>query len=328
MKTPHSSDSLVPVFHEGEVFAQDTLGISKTIAQRTQGFIRPFMPVQHRAFFESGPLMMVGLLDQSGHPVALPVWGDEGFVRSPSETRLQLGLSQGAFALIDTLLGLDVNTGSKIGILGLELATRRRNRLNGVISHLKGSDIHVSVEQSFGNCPQYIHTRDTQKVSNLGALEKVTHKNVQRYNGLTTHLQQVVSTAETFYIASRHATLGHNSNEGIDVSHRGGKSGFINVEANSLLIPDFSGNKFFNTIGNIVLDGRVGLCFFENTTGTLHFIQGNATVIWETDTLPDFDGAERFIHITVENAISIDNLYPFRHEVITRSPAVDSTGVW
>ena len=330
MKTPHLPNDVNSAFHQGEVLAQDmstsdTVGLSKIIAERTKGFIRPFMPQQHRAFFESGPLMMLGLLDQSGHPVAVPVWGDEGYIRSPSDTRLQISIASAAFDLLDAQLGLDIHTGSKIGLLGLELATRRRNRLNGVISHLKDTDMHVSVEQSFGNCPQYIHTRESTE-----ATSSIVDTNVQvtTTKGLSQRLRDVIESADTFFIASRHARLGENVNEGIDVSHRGGKSGFVSVDNNTLTIPDFSGNKFFNTIGNILVDDRVGLCFLDNDTGTLHFLQGRAAIIWDKQLMPEFKGAERFIQIDITQSTTIEHCYPFRHQLIQHSPAVDKTGVW
>jgi hypothetical protein len=50
--------------------------------------------------------------------------------------------------------------GARIALLGIELPTRRRNRMNGVVVDLDVSGFVVRVEQSFGNCPQYIQRRD------------------------------------------------------------------------------------------------------------------------------------------------------------------------
>jgi predicted pyridoxine 5'-phosphate oxidase superfamily flavin-nucleotide-binding protein len=330
MKAPLTSHSSNSVFHEGEAFAQDlsnadTPSFSKTLAERYKGFIRPFMPSQHRAFFESGPLMMLGLLDQLGHPVAVPIWGDEGYIQSPSDTRLQMELSSNAHALINTHLNLSIQRSSKVGILGLELATRRRNRLNGIIAHVKGPNIHIAVEQSFGNCPQYIHTRDVEILPNT---YKAHGKTVHIKDGLSHDVSRVVSSADTFFIASRHASLGDKANEGVDVSHRGGKPGFVKVDNNTLTIPDFSGNNFFNTIGNILTDERVGLCFIENETGTLHFLEGNASVIWDEHLLPKFEGAERFIKVSITKSITAQHFYPFKHKLHQQSPYVASTGNW
>jgi hypothetical protein len=47
-----------------------------------------------------------------------------------------------------------------LGILGIELPTRRRNRVNGPVVNIDRVGFSIAVEQSFGNCPQYIQRRD------------------------------------------------------------------------------------------------------------------------------------------------------------------------
>jgi hypothetical protein len=46
-----------------------------------------------------------------------------------------------------------IYVGARIALLGIELPTRRRNRMNGVVVDLDVSGFVVRVEQSFGNCP-------------------------------------------------------------------------------------------------------------------------------------------------------------------------------
>ena len=41
-----------------------------------------------------------------------------------------------------------------IGLLGLEMHTRRRNRANGVITSAEGGCLHIRIVESYGNCPQ------------------------------------------------------------------------------------------------------------------------------------------------------------------------------
>lgn len=328
MKFLHSPKDDNSVFHKGEVFAQNTLGLASTIAKNTQGFIRPFMPKQHRDFFASGPLMMIGLLDATGHPVALPIWGDEGFVQSPSETRLVISLAPSSKHLIETQLDLDCHQGSKFGLVGVELATRRRNRLNGVISHHCDELFQLDVEQSFGNCPQYIHKRNTLVEQQATECSVATFSQLEYRYGLPNDVSSTITNADTFYIASRHNRLGNHAKEGIDVSHRGGKPGFIHVENNQLLIPDFSGNKFFNTLGNIQLDSRVGLCFIDDITGTLYILKGNAEILWDTATLPNYEGAERFLRIDVNHTYIVRGTYPYRHTISEYSKSIERTGSW
>ena len=62
------------------------------------------------------------------------------------------------------------------------------------------------------------------------------------------------------------------------MSHRGGRSGFVRVSENgTLTIPDFDGNLFFNTLGNVLLNGRAGLLFVEMPYDiTLQLVQAKA----------------------------------------------------
>ena len=165
MSSVNSSNA--SVFHTEEYRIQQRLGVAERMDEQMKGFIRPFMPAQHRAFFCNSPFMMAGLVDSQGHPWAIPLWGDHTtvddhhYIQSPSPTQLSLALDDNVTWLINDVALLDGNTGSKIALLGLQLSTRRRNRLNGLIMHNRGGVIRVQVEQSYGNCPQYIHPRGT-----------------------------------------------------------------------------------------------------------------------------------------------------------------------
>ncbi|MFX6019220.1 pyridoxamine 5'-phosphate oxidase family protein, partial [Acinetobacter baumannii] len=80
----------------------------------------------------------------------------------------------------------------------------------------------------------------------------------------------------------------------VDVSHRGGKPGFVRVdEAGVLTVPDFNGNRFFSTLGNIVLDGHAGLLFVDYASGDVLQMTGQAEVILDSPEIAAFEGAER-----------------------------------
>ncbi|MDI9769563.1 pyridoxamine 5'-phosphate oxidase family protein, partial [Pantoea dispersa] len=80
----------------------------------------------------------------------------------------------------------------------------------------------------------------------------------------------------------------------VDVSHRGGKAGFVRIAADDVLtIPDFNGNLFFSTLGNIVLNGKAGLLFIDYASGDVLQMSGDATVITDSAEIAAFQGAER-----------------------------------
>ncbi|WP_334058145.1 pyridoxamine 5'-phosphate oxidase family protein [Alteromonas sp. S005] len=339
MSLPRLS-SINPAFHHGEIALQKKLGIDKEIGERTKGFIRSYMPEQHRIFFTSSPFTVLALVNDEGYPVAVPVWGEGDFIESPSPTQLRFSIQVQVWNIMLGALNLDVISGSKIGIVGIEYATRRRNRLNGTINHATKGNLTILVDQSFGNCPQYIHKRNTTKRRRFAIgvqPESNAPYNVNMTttttNVIDTRARTIIESAETFFIASRHSSLGQEANEGLDVSHRGGKAGFVNVKGNTITFPDFSGNKFFNTLGNILLDPRVGLCFWDNETGDLFFVKAKAKVepIESKASVfkgAVFKGAERFVSLSVMSVTHIAGIYPYSHEITDMSPYVLQTGDW
>ena len=58
-------------------------------------FIRPYMPEQHRAFYESLEYVFIGVRGHDGMPCALCLAGEKGFVYSPSPTELVVDLHHG-----------------------------------------------------------------------------------------------------------------------------------------------------------------------------------------------------------------------------------------
>ncbi|HKY46193.1 MAG TPA: pyridoxamine 5'-phosphate oxidase family protein [Pyrinomonadaceae bacterium] len=65
----------------------------------------------------------------------------------------------------------------------------------------------------------------------------------------------------------------------MDVSRRGGETGFVRIDGSRLTIPDFAGNRFFNTLGNLLLNPRAGLLFIDFNSGDLLLLSGRIEII-------------------------------------------------
>ncbi len=126
---------------------------------RGRAVIRDYMPEQHRAFFAALPFMVVGMADQNGHPWPTTLSGHPGFVNSTEPNLLSIK----AWLDADDPLYSCLRDGAPVGGLGIELSTRRRNRINGRIERcVVGEGFSIRVQQSFGNCPKYIQARNEQ----------------------------------------------------------------------------------------------------------------------------------------------------------------------
>jgi hypothetical protein len=272
-----------PPWHEGERAVQQRLGFAESAEQRGRN-IRAFMPDQHRVFFAQLPFAVLGALDRAGDPWATILSGPPGFLSSPDPTMLEIG----APPLEDDPAAEGVAVGKRVALLGIELPTRRRNRMNGRVIELDASGFTVAVEQSFGNCPQYIQRRDygSRRPAQFPKTEPLALGNSWAH--------ELMRGADTLFVASSTPPGLTGAGAGVDVSHRGGRRGFVEIDPDGALqIPDFRGNRFFNTLGNLLVYPRAGLLFVDFATGDLLQLTGVAEFVWDGPQVAACPGAER-----------------------------------
>ena len=309
-------------FHEGEQAVQARVGVQGRMAQLGPRVIRDFMPEQHREFFEQLPFVVVGTVDKTGQPWASVLAGPPGFLRSPDERRLTVN----AVPLPGDPLAQTLTEGAFIGLLGTEPHTRRRNRMNGVVAQAGPQGFSVVLSQSFGNCPKYIQAREPVFVA-VSSLKPVVHD----APGLDAQARKLVAAADTLFIASAYqgdaGTAGRAT--GVDVSHRGGKPGFVRVdEDGTLTVPDFPGNFFFNTLGNIAVHPQAGLLFIDFESGDLLYLAVTASIVWEGQELRAFEGAQRLLRLKVTAMRRVQSSLPLRWGAAELSPVLEATGAW
>ncbi|HEY0342264.1 MAG TPA: pyridoxamine 5'-phosphate oxidase family protein, partial [Steroidobacteraceae bacterium] len=117
----------------------------------------------------------------------------------------------------------------------------------------------------------------------------------------------------------------------VDVSHRGGKPGFVKVDRDDMLtVPDFAGNQFFNTLGNFLVNPRAGLVFVDFDNGDLLQLSGDARVVLEDPDIATFEGAERLWRFTPRQIVHRAEALPLRwtFEPDGWSPDSLRTGHW
>ena len=265
----------VEPWHLGEHRARALAGIERTPGSG----IRDFMPDQHRLFFAQLPFVVAGTVDAAGAPMATLLVGGEGFIASPDPRSLALA------AVSPDPAGQRLRAGAPIALLGIEPHTRRRNRANGRIAFAGERGLLVAVEQSFGNCPQYINPRDL-------AVDPQAAAGIETFEGLDAEARAQIAAADTVFVAT--ASGPGVERGGVDVSHRGGPAGFVRIDGDELTIPDYRGNRYFNTLGNLVLEPRCALLFVDFTAGRMLQLQGTAEVLWNDTSLPHAERTWRF----------------------------------
>lgn len=321
---PHESSP----YHAGEKALQARIGASERAEKAGRRIIRDFMPDQHRELFTKLPYLLVGSLDAQHRPWASILAGRPGFVTSPDPRTLRIG----ARPLPGDPVGTGLTAGAPVALLGIQLETRRRNRMNGTIVEIDDAGFAVQVGQSFGNCPKYIQARAPVfvRAPASDAAPRPARPEGPRLSPAATSL---IERADTFFIATAapDARAG-DATRGVDVSHRGGKPGFVRVTEEDgrtvLTVPDFIGNSAFNTFGNLALNPRAGLVFIDFDSGDLLSLTGEAEVIWDGPERAAFAGAERLLRFQVAEGVRIEDALPLRWSAPEPAPQLAATGSW
>lgn len=299
-------------FHPGEQAMQDRAGVREKMQALAPGLIRNHMPEQHRKFFNKLPMLIIGAVDKWGAPWATVLTGRPGFIQSPDNKTLEV---YGGLTNADPLASA-LREQQDVGVLGIEFETRRRNRASAIIECASGEKLRLNIKQSFGNCPRYIQRRRLVPVERPP--QGIESRDFDRFDE---SLAASMQGADSFFIASVFTDGSESRNRGVDVSHRGGMPGFIQVvDERTLVFPDYNGNRFFNTLGNLQLNPKAGLLFIGYQSNTLLHLTGTAEVIWESEALVSHPGAERLVRFTLNGGRAISNTMPFVWEFEEYSP--------
>ena len=309
-------------FHEGERVFHERYGITERMEAIGQQYVRPFMPDEHRIFFAQLPFLVVGSVDDGGRPWASMLFGQPGFVSSPDSTTLEIA----ALPLSGDPLERNVKEGAQVSFLGIEPPTRRRNRVNATITAVGQQGIAARVDQSFGNCPKYIQSRSMEFLRDPAGQFSAP---VEMLAALDDAARSLISASDTLYVASR-APRGENRDvDGVDVNHRGGTPGFVKVEGDTLTIPDYAGNNFFNSLGNMIVNPKAGLYFVDFDSGDSLQLTGATEILWEDHPeVKAFRGAQRAWRLTVAEGVRLRAASPLRWSFNDYSHHLSRTGTW
>ena len=315
-------DDISSPWHEGELAIQRSVGVAEHMDIPGRTRLRKFLLEQHREFFPLLPFIVLGAVDPDGEVWATLRAGPPGFLTSPDPKILSFRLNRD----VDDPADVGMNDGDSVAVLGIDLSTRRRNRLNGIVRHSGAESFSLEVIQSFGNCPRYIHHRNPIFIRDIDAPGKFPP---QMLPSLTGRAREIITQADTFFVASY--IDAKDGSRQVDVSHRGGKPGFVRLdEDDTFTIPDFNGNLFFNTLGNFLINPKAGLLFVDFSTGDELQLTGEAKIILDSPEIAAFQGAERIWQFRARRAIYRPDALPLRWSLVGdgASPSSLMTGDW
>ena len=284
------------IFHLGEKFVQEQSG-ERTMALRNEGIISNQLAAGAMIFIQNQKIFFASSMDAQGMLWASVLTGQPGFLELDEDQHLILDPVLLRSSPKD-IFWADIRNESGVGLLFIELLTRRRFRVNGHIIADAGR-WRIQIDQAYPNCPKYIQRREL--VSNEGGSRATVHE-----------LKVWIEQADTIFVASadRHGNL--------DVSHRGGETGFIAyIDEQTLRIPDYVGNSMFNTLGNFYVNPAAGILVVDFTNGETLQLSGKAIVHLNEDSGNVVTGGtRRFWDFKIEKTVFSKSLFDFSSRFI------------
>lgn len=296
-------------YHDGEIQVQKKAGV-RDLAERSKKVISSEIPSGALKFIDKQPIVFTSSLDKKGNVWASLLAGKLGFMHASDTQHIEFDLSLLASSPADVFWE-NIKKNNRVGTLFIELSSRRRLRVNGSVT-INSERMTIKVEQAYPNCPKYIQRREIE-VTNTVSGQAGSY---EKFDSLNDELKTWVKKADTFFVGSA------DDQQNLDVNHRGGNPGFINIiDQNTLQVPDYEGNKMFNTFGNFELNPNTGLLFIDFKNGKTLQMIGSSEILWnQEDPENRTGGTGRFWNFHIENAFTHETLKNLEWNFLDYSP--------
>lgn len=304
------------VYHEGELKIQARAGVTQA-ARMSAAAIQDYIPGGARHFIAQQTMAVFGSLDANGNVWASVLFGSPGFMQAKDDRTLCWQRTMCHSAPGDPLW-TNLEHDPRLGILLIELTSRRRLRINGNAHRSTDGNYLIEAERAYANCPKYIQRRSLIVPDTTQSHFATPNREGRQLN---VSQQAWIGNADTVFVASAHP------NQGVDTSHRGGQPGFIKVlSPHRLRIPDFVGNNMFNTLGNFASYPHAGLVFMDYERNHILQLTGRPELLWdEPDEIGETGGTARYWEFEVETWR--ESVLPLRLEwhLLDYSPFIPTT---
>ena len=163
-------------------------------------------------------------------------------------------------------------------------------------------DLTLVTRENMGNCPKYITVRRL--------VPAARHPKAEALGGsLNAAARELLHRCSTVYLASCHTADEHEAERDMGLNHRGGPPGFIRCfedgAGTHLVLPDYSGNQFYQSIGNVQTEPLVGLSCIDFTTGDILYVTGRARNVFDAEAEAIMPRATLVTVLTVDDAVLV-----------------------
>lgn len=274
-------------FHQGELEIQRMTG-EQDNANNLAGLIQKTVMPAALEFITHQSIIWIGVKDEHNQHWAFPIFGSPGFIQPNQGQIMDIDLSD-QYQIPSQWLNY-LNKGNSIGCLVIELSTRRRLRINGIITKIIKNKLQIEVHQSFPNCPKYIRRRTIKDVLDFTQFVLTATGKELNENIIT-----IINHSDTAFVTS-------SGPNGIDISHRGGECGFIKTAGdNKIIVPDYAGNSMYSTLGNFKINSFGSLIIVDFDKGCYLQVHGKINIFINKDN-PDLNtgGSLRYWELIID----------------------------
>jgi NAD(P)H-flavin reductase/predicted pyridoxine 5'-phosphate oxidase superfamily flavin-nucleotide-binding protein len=287
---------------------------------------------------QHGPLLALGTLDSQSRPWTTLWGGSPGFSQPLGGgligTRTLVDPAQDPVVkaligdTIDGEMSEPKDGGKLLAGLAINLMTRKRVKIAGkmiagtvqeVDAEFKGNgdkkfttkqkqiQLVTKIEQSLGNCPKYLNQYELHPA-------KIESDLVSENSILTEEGEALIGRSDMFFLTT-------NTEQDMDVNHRGGPPGFVRVmSATEFIYPEYSGNRLYQSLGNLQLNPKIGVTFPDYNTGDVLYTTGTAAILVGADAASLLPGSNLAVKITITETRLVRRGLPFRGVRHTLSP--------
>lgn len=297
-------DNNAVVLHNGILTVKQKRHTPKTLSDSIPYYIDRDMPPQHAEFFSHLAYLPIATVDNQGRPwvtILTTASNDDPSVGIKLTGNNQLTINAYADTsdpFVNAILESNHQSNKPTHLfagVGIDFTNRRRNKIAGRIVNAAYDDnnaLHLTLNSNehLGNCPKYITERSL--VAHKRTPENVFDDTAFKSGHLPDAAKTIIEQASTVFLATKHIDGEQAAHMG--VNHRGGAPGFVRIllentiEGNGvstsntyLVLPDYSGNRFFQSLGNIQSDRLVGLVFPNFHDGALLYVTGEAENLYD-----------------------------------------------
>ncbi|PWY78285.1 oxidoreductase FAD-binding protein [Aspergillus heteromorphus CBS 117.55] len=266
------------------------------------------------------PLLAIGTVDDQGRPWTTVWGGEEGFANPVAESTMEVHtpVDRCHDPVVGTLLRDSAEHDGKIwsGLI-VDLEARKRAKLHGrqisgtLDSGAKGSvpglgmaHLSLHIDASLGNCPKYMNRKHI-----IPALP--APKLISDSPQLSSEAIDLLHRADCLFVSSTH------SNTDMDTNIRGGPPGFVRVVSNEpsgavFAYPEYSGNRLYQTLGNLQTNPSAGYVFPDFETGNALYVTGQTQILVGRDAAHVLPRSNLAVLVTVTAARYVERSLSFR----------------